>query len=117
VQAQATTTSDESSSATSAEPGAGSAKLAADPSGELRYTTKPSLTSKAGRVTIDFTNNSPIPHNLTVATSQGNVLGATPTFRGGSRGLTLNLKPGTYTFYCSVPGHRQAGMQGTLVVK
>jgi len=58
---------------------------------------------------------SPIEHNLTVA--QGSkVLGATPTFVGGSKTLTLNLKPGTYTFYCSVPGHRQAGMEGTLTV-
>jgi uncharacterized cupredoxin-like copper-binding protein len=43
-------------------------------------------------------------------------VGATPTFRGASNTLSLNLKPGTYTFFCSVPGHRQAGMQGTLVV-
>jgi uncharacterized cupredoxin-like copper-binding protein len=44
------------------------------------------------------------------------VLGTTPTFVGGSRTLTLTLKPGTYTFYCSVPGHRQGGMEGTLAV-
>jgi uncharacterized cupredoxin-like copper-binding protein len=42
---------------------------------------------------------------------------ATPTFSGASKTLMLNLKPGTYKFYCSVPGHRQAGMEGTLVVK
>jgi uncharacterized cupredoxin-like copper-binding protein len=45
------------------------------------------------------------------------VVGATRTFRGGSKILTLNLKPGTYKFYCSVPGHRTAGMEGTLTVK
>jgi uncharacterized cupredoxin-like copper-binding protein len=44
------------------------------------------------------------------------VLGATPTFAGGSKTLTLKLRPGKYTFYCSVPGHRQAGMEGTLNV-
>jgi plastocyanin len=62
-----------------------------------------------------MTNMSPLEHNVTVA--QGStVLGATPTFQGGSKTLTLNLKAGTYTFYCSVPGHRQAGMEGTLTV-
>ena len=44
------------------------------------------------------------------------MLGATPTFKGGSRTLTLKLKPGTYKFFCTVPGHRQAGMEGTLTV-
>lgn len=68
-------------------------------------------------MTIDFTNGSPVAHNLTIASSSGQVVGATPTFQGGSKTLTVSLKPGTYTFYCSVPGHRQAGMQGTLVVK
>ena len=42
---------------------------------------------------------------------------ATPTFQGGSKTVNLNLKPGTYKFFCSVPGHRMAGMEGTLVVK
>lgn len=112
---QATTTSGDSPSATSPETGASTAKLATDPTGQLRYSTT-SLTAKAGTVNIDFTNDSPLPHNVTVATSQGKVLGASPTFRGGTFVLTLNLQPGTYTFYCSVPGHRDAGMQGTLVV-
>jgi plastocyanin len=66
-------------------------------------------------VTMTFANASPIEHNMTV--SQGaTVLAATPTFTGGSRTLTIKLKPGTYTFYCSVPGHRQAGMEGTLKI-
>ena len=89
-------------------------KLAANPEGQLSYNTK-QLTAKAGPVTITMANMSPVEHNVTIA--QGStVLGATPTFQGGSRSITLKLKPGTYTFYCSVPGHRQAGMEGTLTV-
>jgi plastocyanin len=88
--------------------------LAADPGGQLAYDTK-ALSAKAGAVSIVMANMSPVEHNVTVA--QGSkVLGATPTFVGSSKTLTLELKPGTYTFYCSVPGHKQAGMEGTLTV-
>jgi plastocyanin len=92
----------------------GALKLAANPAGQLSYDTK-TLSAKAGAVSIVMTNMSPVEHNVTIA--QGTkVLGATPTFTGGSRTLSLKLKPGKYTFYCSVPGHRQAGMEGTLNV-
>ena len=80
------------------------------------FNTK-TLAAKAGNVTITFTNLSPEGHNFTLAQgTAGKVLGATPTFTGGSKTLTVRLKAGTYTYYCSVPGHRQAGMQGTLTV-
>jgi uncharacterized cupredoxin-like copper-binding protein len=89
-------------------------KLAANPGGLLSFDAK-QLSAKAGKVTIALTNASPLEHDVTIA--QGStVLGATPKFIGGSKAVTLNLKPGTYTFYCSVPGHRQAGMEGTLSV-
>ena len=92
----------------------GALKLAANPAGELSYDTK-TLSAKAGTVSIVMTNMAPVEHNVTIA--QGSkVLGATHTFNGGSRTLSLKLKPGKYTFYCSVPGHRQAGMEGTLNV-
>ena len=68
-------------------------------------------------MSIDFTNRSPLAHNVTVASASGTVVGATPTFQGSTKTLTLNLKPGTYKFYCTVPGHRMAGMEGTLTVK
>jgi plastocyanin len=88
-------------------------QLAADPA-QLLFKTK-QLSAKAGSVTIKFTNSSPLEHNVTLA--QGStVLAATPTFTGGSKSLTVKLKPGTYTFFCSVPGHRQGGMEGTLTV-
>jgi plastocyanin len=90
--------------------------LAANPEGQLKYNAT-SLTAKAGKVTIDFTNMAPLSHNVTVASSAGSVLGATPTFQGGSKTLTLNLKAGVYKFYCTVPGHRAAGMEGTLTVQ
>lgn len=94
----------------------GAVSLEASSEGQLSYNTK-SLNAKAGKVSIDFTNSSPIAHNVTIESSSGSVVGATPTFQGGSKTLSLNLKPGTYKFFCSVPGHRQAGMEGTLVVK
>jgi plastocyanin len=82
----------------------------------LMFTTK-SLTAKAGKVNIVFSNKSGTGHNVTVQQgTNGKVLGATPTFSSGTHTLTLTLKPGTYTYYCSVPGHRQAGIQGTLKV-
>jgi plastocyanin len=110
-----------STSTTSTASGGASASaltLAANPSGQLKY-DKSTLTAKAGKVTIAFTNSAPLPHNVTIQQgtgATGTVLGATPTFQGGTRTLTLTLKPGTYTFYCSVPGHRAAGMHGTLTV-
>jgi len=91
-----------------------SLKLEASPAGLLAYNTK-QLSAKAGIVTITMANMSPLEHNVTVAEGS-KVLGATPTFKGGSMTLTLKLKPGKYVFYCSVPGHRQAGMEGTLNV-
>ncbi len=90
--------------------------VAANSEGQLAY-DKTSLTAKAGNVSIDFTNMASLSHNLTVASSSGAVVGATPTFQGGSKTVSLNLKPGTYKFYCSVPGHRAAGMEGTLTVQ
>jgi plastocyanin len=108
-------------SSSSSSTGAGAAKgaalsLEANPEGELKYNTS-SLTAKAGAVSIDFTNTSSLPHNVTIESSSGTTVGATPTFQGGSKKLSVNLKPGTYKFFCSVPGHRQAGMEGTLTVQ
>jgi plastocyanin len=109
--------SSSSSSSASSSGGGGSSTIteSADPSGQLKF-TKSDLTAKAGKATIDFTNSSQLPHNMTIVDSSGKQVGATPTFTGGTKSFTADLKPGKYTFYCSVPGHRQAGMQGTLTV-
>ncbi|HEX9482826.1 MAG TPA: plastocyanin/azurin family copper-binding protein, partial [Solirubrobacteraceae bacterium] len=119
-QTPASSTPSTSSSATTPAPAAGGAgsslSLAANPEGQLAYNTK-SLSAKAGKVSIAFTNAAPLEHNLTVETSSGQTVGATPTFQGGSKTLSVNLKAGTYKFFCTVPGHRQAGMEGTLTVQ
>ncbi|MCW3033414.1 MAG: hypothetical protein QOK19_2499 [Solirubrobacteraceae bacterium] len=119
----ASSTASTSSSSTTSAPAGGEStapaskiSLAAASGGQLEYTTK-SLSAKAGKVTIDFSNPSPVGHNVTIETSSGQTVGATPTFEGGSKTVTVNVKPGTYKFFCSVPGHRQAGMEGTLTVK
>lgn len=91
-------------------------KLSANPSGQLKYNTS-TLTANAGKVTIQFTNDSPLPHNVTVQKgTNGATIAATPTFDHGTKSITMTLAPGKYTYYCSVPGHRQAGMVGTLTV-
>ena len=94
--------------------GASTVKVAADPSGALKY-EQTDLTATAGSVTIDFTNMSSVPHNVTL---EGNGVSAegTDTITGSSTTKTFDLQPGTYTFYCSVDSHRAAGMEGKLVV-
>ena len=104
---------------TAAAPAAGGAstvKLSADAGGALAFNTK-TLTAKAGKVTLDMTNpgSSGLPHAIAV---QGNGVdkdGATVN-PGGTSTVTVTLKPGTYSFYCPVPGHEAAGMKGTLTV-
>jgi len=95
--------------------GGSTLSVAANPEGQLKFNTT-SLTAKAGSVSISFANSASLPHNLTVASASGAAVGATATFQGGTRILALNLKPGAYKFYCTVPGHRAAGMEGTLTV-
>ncbi len=111
-------TSSSSSAASAPSPG-GSSKsklsVAANPKGALMF-DKTSLTAKAGKVTVKFANQAPEGHNFTIQTSGGKTVGATPTFTGGSKTLAVTLKPGKYTFLCTVPGHAMAGMKGTLTV-
>jgi uncharacterized cupredoxin-like copper-binding protein len=103
-----------SSGSSSSGGGGQTLKLAADPNGKLAFDKK-TLNAKSGNVTIDFSNSSGIPHAVAVTGNGVNKSGSTIT--SGSNTLAVNLKPGKYTFYCPVDGHRQAGMQGTLTVK
>jgi plastocyanin len=92
----------------------GTVKLAADPT-QIAYTSK-ALSSKPGKVTIDLTNPAPIQHDVAIAKGSQQLAKA-PLVSNGSTSVTADLAPGNYVFYCTVAGHRQAGMQGTLTVK
>ncbi len=91
--------------------------LEAQPDGQLAYTTK-TATAHAGAVTVVMKNMSGVMHNVAIQSgTSGPVLGHTAFQSNGTASVTVELKPGTYTFFCQAPGHRAAGMYGTLVVR
>jgi len=103
-------------SAGGGEAGGATVDFEADPNGQLAYTTT-EATAKAGKVTINFKNPQSLTHDVAIEGSNGEEVGKTDLIADESTSTTVNLKPGTYTFYCTVPGHREAGMEGTLTVK
>jgi plastocyanin len=98
------------------EGGGSTVKFEADPNGELAYTTT-EASAKAGKVTVDFNNPQSLTHDVAIEDSSGKEVGKTELIGEGEASTSVNLKPGTYTYYCTVPGHREAGMEGTLTVK
>ena len=104
------------SSTSTAASGGATVKIAADPNGDLAF-TKTQVSAPAGSDTIEFDNPSSTSHNVNIEDSSGNDVAATDTISDGKTSAVADLKPGTYTFYCSIPGHREAGMEGTLTVK
>ena len=112
--------SSSSSESTTPTTGAGEASgttltLAADPTGKLAF-DKSELTAPAGKVTIVMTNDSSVDHDIAIEGNGVEETGAVVN-DGQTSTVSADLQPGTYTFYCSVDGHQEAGMEGTLVVK
>lgn len=97
--------------------GGGSTVDISTPGGSTLAYDQKSASAKAGSVTIDFDNKEALQHDVAVADSSGKVLGQTDLVSSGTANTTVDLQPGTYTFYCTVPGHKEAGMEGTLTVK
>jgi plastocyanin len=75
------------------------------------------LSAKPGGVTLDYTNPSPVPHDIAIEDASGAILDETQPAADTSFTVSVALKPGDYVYFCNVPGHREGGMEGTLTVK
>ena len=100
----------------------GKLSIEASPSGQLAYVTN-KASATPGPVTLEMPNMSGVSHNIAIETGEGGAapkgskLGASEFVTKGTAKVSVTLKPGTYTYFCEAPGHRQAGMYGTLTVK
>lgn len=97
---------------------------AAGPGGTLQLKASPTeiafdtteLSSKPGKVTIDFENPAAIEHDVAIE-QDGQEIAKSEVITEGKASVSADLAPGTYTFLCTVPGHAEAGMEGTLTVR
>jgi plastocyanin len=92
----------------------GTLQLAASPT-QIAFDKK-ELSSAPGEVTIDFTNPAPLEHDVAIE-KDGKEIAGSELIAEGKTSVTADLAPGTYTFLCTVPGHAEAGMEGTLTVR
>ncbi len=95
----------------------GDLALTSPEAGDLIFEPE-ALEAKAGEVVLTYTNPSEVPHNVAIETRWRDP--RPERNRDGwrySADATAELDPGEYVFYCSVPGHRESGMEGTLTVK
>jgi plastocyanin len=96
--------------------GGGTISFEADPDGALAY-TQTEVSGPAGDDTIELVNDSSTPHDVTIEDSGGNELAKTEVITGDTTSTDATLEAGSYTFFCSVDGHREAGMEGTLTIE
>ncbi len=93
----------------------GVVEIDADPTGQLKFLAS-SASASSGHVTLRMKNMSSVQHDIAITGNGVSQIGPVVS-NGGVSTVSTSLKPGTYTFYCSVDGHEAAGMKGTLTVK
>jgi plastocyanin len=93
----------------------GEVEIPADPGGSIAYTFA-SAEAPAGPLTLTSPNESSVPHNIALDGNGVDEVGEVVQ-GGGVSEIQADVQPGEYTFYCSVAGHREGGMEGTLTVK
>jgi plastocyanin len=98
-----------------AEAKAGVLTIPADPGGSIAYQFA-DAEAPAGQLEVRSPNESSTDHDIAIegngVSEKGEVVK-----NGGVSQFSADLKPGEYTFFCTVPGHREGGMEGTLTVK
>jgi len=112
-------TKTETTTGTATKPaGGGTTTVALD-----EFTIEPKDLTVSRGATLDVKNDGAVAHNLTIEkgpdpTEKSKKLAGTSTFLGGkSEKLDVTLAPGKYAMVCTVSGHRDAGMVGTITVK
>ncbi|MGZ5411179.1 MAG: plastocyanin/azurin family copper-binding protein [Solirubrobacterales bacterium] len=102
---------------TTAAGGAGGAvDISAAADGSLAY-DQSEVSAPAGSVRINFDNPASLSHDVAVEDEAGEEIGKTDLIAEGTASTTVDLAPGSYTFFCTVPGHREGGMEGTLTAE
>jgi plastocyanin len=111
-----TTTAEETTGGGGGGGGGGAAvDVSAAEDGSLAF-DQSSLSASAGPTTFDFSNPASVGHDFCLE-QEGSEVGCTDVISDGDTStLDADLESGEYTFYCSVDGHRDAGMEGTLTV-
>jgi plastocyanin len=90
-------------------------RYAADPSGDLSFLLTEASASP-GRDTFEFVNPQSVPHDVAIEDRNGRTIAKTKKIKEGKTTIAITVKPGVYVLYCTVPGHRKAGMIGHLTV-
>jgi mono/diheme cytochrome c family protein len=89
--------------------------IPADPNGQLLFTFK-NAEAPAGPLTVNSKNPSSVQHNIAVRGGGVNATGPVIS-NGATSTVRVTVRSGRYEFLCTVPGHAQAGMRGTLTVR
>lgn len=75
------------------------------------------LQAEAGTITLAYENPSPVIHNVAIEDAEGETIAQSENVTDGEVEVSEELAPGEYVFYCSIAGHREGGMEGTLTVE
>jgi plastocyanin len=90
-------------------------RYVADPKGSIAFNIAEASASP-GDITLELVNSQKTPHNVALEDSNGDTIAETKTVSEAITSIKAVVKPGVYVAYCSVPGHRKAGMVGHLTV-